>query len=162
MQFLPSQLDGLATPIHKIQPLLYSFEDIGMGQDKSAEVTRKLKRVAEEQFLRIMEEADRVDPDRTQGTTTVYRRMALSAALDAAIAALKPSEPDAPPLTITRDKAPTSYRLMRKTTGELVLQGAFFWHEEGSERAGFEWRDLKTEVEKADPNLQFFERDKPV
>ena len=130
-----------------------------MGQDKSAEVTRKLKRVAEEQFLRIMEEADRVDPDRSQSTTTAYRRMALSAALDAAIAALKPPETgdDRPP-TVTRDKAPTSYRLMKKTTGELVLQGAFFWHEEGSERAGFEWRDLKTEVEKPDANLQFFDR----
>lgn len=132
-----------------------------MGQDKSAEVTRKLKRVAEEQFLRIMEEADRVDPDRSQSTTTAYRRMALSAALDAAIAALKPPETNDRPPTVTRDKAPTSYRLIKKTTGELMLQGSFFWHEEGSERAGFEWRDLKTEVEKADPNLQFFGRDKP-
>lgn len=133
-----------------------------MGQDKSAEVTRKLKRVAEEQFLRIMEEADRVDPDRSQSTTTTYRRMALSAALDAAIAALKPPEADVRPPTVTRDNAPTSYRLLKKTTGELVLQGAFFWQEEGSERAGFEWRELKTEVEKADPNLQFFGRDKPL
>ena len=94
-----------------------------MGQDKSAEVTRKLKRVAEEQFLRIMEEADRVDPDRSQSTTTAYRRMALSAALDAAIAALKPIQADDRPPAITRDKAPTSYRLMKKTTGEMVLQG---------------------------------------
>lgn len=133
-----------------------------MSQDKSAEVTRKLKRVAEEQFLRIMEEADRVDPDRSQSTTTAYRRMALSAALDAAIAALKPIQSDDRPPAITRDKAPTSYRLMKKTTGELVLQGCFFWHEEGTERAGFEWRDLKTEVEKADPNLQFFGRDNPA
>lgn len=133
-----------------------------MGQDKSAEVTRKLKRVAEEQFLRIMEEADRVDPDRTQGTITVYRRMALSAALDAAIAALKPAEAEPHEPTITWDKAPTSYRLLKKTTGELVLQGTFYWHEEGTDRAGFEWRELKTEIEKTDPKLQFFKRDTPV
>lgn len=119
-----------------------------MPNDKAAEITRRLKQVAEQQFLRIMEEADRVDPDRTQGTTTAYRRVALSSALDAAIAALNPSEPPQRGNVTVRDSAPTSYRLLRKLNGELVLQGGYLWHEEGTEKAGFDWRDIRTEVER--------------
>ncbi|NVO05441.1 MAG: hypothetical protein HXX19_05610 [Rhodoferax sp.] len=119
-----------------------------MANEKAAEVTRRLKQVAEQQFLRIMEEADRVDPDRTQGTTTAYRKVALSSALDAAIAALNPSDPPQKSSVTVRDSAPTSYRLMRKLSGELVLQGGFLWHDEATEKAGFEWRDIRTEVER--------------
>jgi len=131
-----------------------------MANDKAAEVTRKLKTVAEEQFLRIMEEADRVDPDRTQVTTTAYRRVALSAALDAAIAALNPAEPEQKTNAIMRDSAPSTYRLMRKLNGELVLQGGFLWREEGTEKVGFEWRDIRTEVEQeAGTKLKFIPPD---
>lgn len=119
-----------------------------MANDKAAEVTRRLKQVAEQQFLRIMEEADRVDPDRTQGTTTAYRKVALSSALDAAIAALNPTEPSVRASTMVRDSAPTSYRLFRKLSGELVLQGGYLWYEEGSDKAGFEWKEIRTELEK--------------
>jgi hypothetical protein len=122
-----------------------------MTIDKAAEVTRRLKQVAEEEFLRIMEETDRVDPDRTQSTTTAYRRVALSSALDAAIAALNPIDRHQSSSGKLRDSAPTSYRLLRKLSGELVLQGGFLWHEEGTEKAGFEWRETHTEVEH-DPN----------
>ncbi len=131
-----------------------------MANDKAAEVTRKLKTVAEEQFLRIMEEADRVDPDRTQVTTTAYRRVALSAALDAAIAALNPAEPEQKTNAIMRDSAPSTYRLMRKLNGELVLQGGFLWREEGTEKVGFEWRDIRTEIEQeAGTKLKFIPPD---
>ncbi len=119
-----------------------------MPNDKTIEVTRRLKQVAEEQFLRIMEEADRVDPDRTRSTTTAYRRVALSSALDAAIAALNPEAASANASTRVRDSAPTSYRLLKRSNGELVLQGGFLWHEVGTENAGFEWRDIRTEVER--------------
>ncbi len=119
-----------------------------MANDKAAEITRRLKQVAEQQFLRIMEEADRVDPDRTQSTSTAYRRVALSSALDAAIAALNPTDPPQKTNVTVRDSAPTSYRLMRKLNGELVLQGGFLWHEEDTEKAGFEWKDIRTEVER--------------
>jgi hypothetical protein len=119
-----------------------------MPNDKTIEVTRRLKQVAEEQFLRIMEEADRVDPDRTRSTTTAYRRVALSSALDAAIAALNPAAANVSASTKVRDSAPTSYRLLKKRNGELVLQGGFLWHEVGTDNAGFEWRDIRTEVER--------------
>ncbi len=121
-----------------------------MPNDKTIEVTRRLKQVAEEQFLRIMEEADRVDPDRTQSTTTAYRRVALSSALDAAIAALSPAaaQSAAAANTKVRDSAPTSYRLLKKLNGELVLQGGFLWREVGTDNVGFEWRDIRTEVER--------------
>lgn len=118
-----------------------------MPNDKAAEITRRLKQVAEQQFLRIMEEADRVDPDRSQSTTTAYRRVALSAALDAAIAALNPAETAQSSNVIVRDSAPTSYRLLRKLNGELVLQGGYLWREEGSGKAGFDWREIRTEIE---------------
>ena len=107
-----------------------------MPNDKAAEITRRLKQVAEQQFLRIMEEADRVDPDRTQSTSTAYRRVALSSALDAAIAALNPTDPPQKANVTVRDSAPTAYRLMKKLNGELVLQGGFLWHEEDTEKAG--------------------------
>ena len=52
--------------------------------------------------------------------------------------------------TITAAKveepAPRHYRLMKKMSGELVLQGAFYWHQ-GWGKAGFEWRDIPTEIE---------------
>lgn len=130
-----------------------------MANEKATEVTRRLKQVAEEQFLRIMEEADRVDPDRTQSTTTAYRKVALSSALDAAIAALNPPSPADRPNTMVRDTAPTSFRLLKKLNGELVLQGAFLWHEEGTQRAGFEWRELRTEIEKTDEKLLYIPAD---
>jgi hypothetical protein len=63
-----------------------------MANDKAAEVTRKLKQVAQQPFLRSMKVADRVDPDRTQS--------------------------------------------------------GFLWHEEATQRAGFAWRDMHTEVER--------------
>jgi len=133
-----------------------------MKNDKAAEVTRRLKLEAEKQFLRIMEEADRLDPDRTQGTITAYRKLALSSALDAAIAALNPDENPQKAGVTVRDSAPTSYRLLRKLSGELVLQGGFLWYEDGSERAGFEWREIRTENEKdASTQLKYIPPDNP-
>lgn len=131
-----------------------------MTTDKAAEVTQRLKQVAEQQFLRIMEEADRVDPDRTQGTTTAYRKIALSSALDAAIAALNPAGATQRPPSVLRDSAPTSYRLLQKRNGSLVLQGGYLWHEEGTDKVGFEWREIRTEVEKeTDSSLVFIAPD---
>lgn len=46
----------------------------------------------------------------------------------------------------TEELAPRHYRLMKKKSGELVLQGAFYWHQ-GWDKAGFEWRDIHTEIE---------------
>jgi hypothetical protein len=40
---------------------------------------------------------------------------------------------------------PASYRLLKKKSGELVLQGAYFW-QDGSNH-GYEWRDIETEIE---------------
>ena len=40
---------------------------------------------------------------------------------------------------------PKQYRLMKKKSGELVLQGAFYW-EQGTD-SGFDWRDIPTEIE---------------
>jgi hypothetical protein len=37
---------------------------------------------------------------------------------------------------------PKGYRLVRETTGELTLQGAYSWW--GAASAGFEWRDIAT------------------
>ena len=134
-----------------------------MTDGKASEITRRLKHVAEQQFLRIMEEADRVDPDRTHGTTTGYRKVALSSALDAAIAALNPEKTSHAPLATVRDTAPTSYRLLKKLSGELVLQGGFLWYEEGTEKAGFEWKDIRTEVEKDTASqLVFIPPDQPA
>lgn len=42
---------------------------------------------------------------------------------------------------------PSGFRLCRKKTGELVLQGCFKWSQGTS--GGFEWRDLPT-VEESD------------
>jgi hypothetical protein len=45
-----------------------------------------------------------------------------------------------------RSNSPVAYRLMKKKTGELVLQGAFQWTE-GLNKSGIDWEDLPTEVE---------------
>jgi hypothetical protein len=37
---------------------------------------------------------------------------------------------------------PQRYRLARKSTGELILQGAYFWNDGTS--FGHEWRDIPT------------------
>lgn len=51
-----------------------------------------------------------------------------------------------PPAFITRSTSPVEYRLIKKKTGELVLQGAFRW-QEGWNKSGINWEDLPTEVE---------------
>ena len=50
------------------------------------------------------------------------------------------------PLCRARSNSPVAYRLMKKKTGELVLQGAFQWTE-GLTKSGIDWEDLLTEVE---------------
>ena len=45
-----------------------------------------------------------------------------------------------------RSNKPSMYRLMKKKSGELVLQGAFLW-QEGCNTSGYDWEDLPTEVE---------------
>ncbi len=134
-----------------------------MANEKAVEVTRRLKQVAEQQFLRILEEADRIDPDRTQGSLTAYRKVALSSALDAAIAALNPADTSSKASVTVRDSAPTSLRLFKKLSGELVLQGRYLWHEEETGKAGFEWREIPTEYEKeVDSKLVFIPPDHVV
>jgi hypothetical protein len=44
-----------------------------------------------------------------------------------------------------RHAAPSSYRLMKRKDGTLVLQGAYRW-EKGSE-GGHDWEDIETVVE---------------
>ena len=48
------------------------------------------------------------------------------------------------------DESPRLYRLCKKASGALVLQGGFAWVEiddDLSETTGIDWRDVRTEVE---------------
>ena len=38
--------------------------------------------------------------------------------------------------------SPVAYRLGQRANGEYVLQGCFYWREEG--KGGIEWKDLET------------------
>ena len=44
---------------------------------------------------------------------------------------------------------PIAYRLLRKRTGEVVLQGCYAWQRGWSE-GGTTWRDIPTEIEVPD------------
>ena len=44
------------------------------------------------------------------------------------------------------DTKPSQYRLMKKKSGELVLQGAYMW-QQGLDKSGFDWKDLETVTE---------------
>jgi len=59
---------------------------------------------------------------------------------DLAVTSAKQSFPLHTAQTFSGD--PKGYRLVRETTGELTLQGAYSWWGVGS--AGFEWRDIAT------------------
>ena len=41
---------------------------------------------------------------------------------------------------------PSKYRLMKKKSGELVLQAAYMW-QQGWDKSGFDWEDLETVTE---------------
>jgi hypothetical protein len=43
------------------------------------------------------------------------------------------------------DTIPSAYRLMKKASGELVLQGAYEWQE--GQKHGYEWQDIPTVME---------------
>ena len=43
------------------------------------------------------------------------------------------------------ETVPRKYRLIKKKSGETILQGAFYWWEDKD--GGFEWLDIPTEIE---------------